>query len=61
MWFLVDFGFKGFSILGVLGGFTVGGWGEFLHLFLFGVLGLLWVVFLGVFKLCAVGGVSWCL
>ena len=61
MGLLVDFGFGRFSIFGVLGGFAVGGGGEFLHLFLFGVLGLLWVVFLGVFKLCAVGGVSWCL
>ena len=51
MGFLVDFGFERFSILGGFGGFAVGGGGEFLLLYLFfGVLGLLWVVFLGVFK-----------
>ena len=55
MWFLVDFGFVRFSILGVLGGFAVGG--EFLHLFLFGVLGLVWVIFLDVFSVFL--GVCW--
>ena len=47
--------------MGVLGGLAVGGGGEFLLLFLFGVLGLLWVVFLGVLGVVMVGGVSRCL
>ena len=44
--------------MGVFGGLAVGGGGEFLLLFLFGVLGLLWVVFLGVLGVVMVGGVS---